>query len=283
MKYHLNVIIPLLAAGLLSCGGSKKPLPTKITFETDFATAIKKAGESKMPMIIDFYTDWCKWCDSLDANTYTDSVVIGMSVDDIFVKINAEVDTTLARQYGISGYPTIVVTGPDGREIDRLWGYYPPTDFFNQVQLYLQGKETLEDYLTRLNDEPENLEYLSVVGEKYASRGNFDKAIEYYRKILNLDPDNGKEYGLTAMESIYDTQGRAKNYDGAIETCREIVRRFPGVKEADNAAAMIGYYTAKKGDYEQAIKIYREYLHNYPAGENAEWVKKRIADLEDKS
>lgn len=283
MRYQLKLAIALFVALGLSCGGAKKPMPTKITFETDFAAAKKLARESEKPMIIDFYTDWCKWCDSLDANTYTDSIVIGMSVDDIFVKINAEVDTTLAREFGISGYPTIVIAGPDGVEIDRMWGYFPPTDFYNQVQLYLQGKETLDDYLTRLKDEPENLEYLSMVGEKYASRGKFDMAIEYYRKIQNLDPDNSKNYGLTAMQSIYDTQGRAKNYDGAIETCKEIIQKFPTAKEADDAAAMIAYYTAKKGDNEQAVKIYREYLQNYPSGNNADWVRKRVADLEDKS
>lgn len=281
MNFRLAVILSLIIALAVSCG-TKKPKPTQITFETDFAAASKKAAEYNKPMIIDFYTDWCKWCDSLDANTYTDPIVIGMSVDEIFVKINAEVDTALARQYSISGYPTIVVTRPDGEEIDRIWGYLPPTDFYNQVQLYLQGKETLADYLNRLDDEPENLEYLSIVGEKYASRADYNSAIDEYRKIIGYDPDNIQGYGLKAMESLYDTQGRAKDYDDAIETCKSIIEKFSGTPEADDAESMIGYYTAKKGDSKGALKIYREYVRNHPDTENTEWVKKRIADLEDK-
>jgi tetratricopeptide (TPR) repeat protein len=273
------ILFPTIA--LISCGSKNEPLPEKIDFQTDFAAARKTAADENKPMIIDFYTDWCKWCKVLDTVTYVDPLVIGMSVDNIFVKVDAEADTALAREYGIAGYPTVVVAGPDGKEMDRIWGYLPPTDFYNQVQLYLQGKETLEDYLGRLEDEPENLDYLSLIAEKFASRSRFDEAIEYYLKIVALDPDNERDHGADAMAAIYDTQGRAGDYEGAIATCRKVVEKFPGTSEADDAAAMIGYYTARNGENGEALKLYREYLEKHPDSENAEWVKRRVADLED--
>lgn len=282
MKIRLIFAIPVIIASIAACGGKQRPKPTKITFETDFDQAKARATETNEPMIIDFYTSWCKWCDSLDANTYTDPLVVGMSVDDIFVKINAEEDTALAKKYGVTAYPTIVLTKPDGQEIDRIWGYLPPTDFYNQIQLYLQGKETLEDYLARLKDEPDNLEYLSMIGEKYASRGRFAEALSYYKRILPLDPSNEKGYRLRTMQSIYDAQGRAGDFDSAIATCESIIGAFPDSKEADEASAMIAYYTEQKGDTQKALKIYRDYLSAKPGGANADWAKKRVADLEDK-
>ena len=275
----LMILISIIV--VFSCSSGKKPLPDKIVFQTDYDAALKMATDEHKPMIIDFYTDWCKWCKVLDTVTYVDPLVIGMSADDIFVKVNAEVDTALARKYSIAGYPTVVVAGPDGREKDRIWGYLPPTDFYNQVQLYLQGKETLEDYLGRLKDEPENLDYLSLIAEKFASRSRFDDAIEYYRKIVALDPDNEQDHGADAMAAIYDTQARARDYEGAIATCKRIVEKFPGTSEADDAEAMIGYYTARSGDSRKALRLYRDYLEKHPASENAQWVKKRVADLED--
>ncbi len=282
MKVNSILSAMLIVLLIISCGGDKKPTPTWIDFETDYSIAGMKAAESDMTMIIDFYTDWCKWCDSLDVNTYSDPLVIGMSVDNIFVKINAEVDTSLAKDFGISGYPTIVITKSNGEEIDRIWGYLSPTDFYNQVQLYLQGKETLDDYLIRLEDEPENQEYILIVAEKQTSRREFDKALDYYGRILKLDPDNENGHRLEALESIYDVKGRAKDYDGAIKTAGLIIEQFPGTEEADDARAIIGYYTNKKGDSKKALKTYRDYLKNYPDGENAGWIKKRVADLEDK-
>jgi len=278
----LRYLLPLALIVLFACG-KKKPAPTEINFITDFAQAKQMAESSKMPMVIDFYTDWCKWCDSLDVNTYVDPVVIGMSADMVFAKINAEKDTALAKEYKVTGYPTIIVAKSDGEEIDRIWGYMPPTDFYNQVQLYLQGKETLADYLTRLEDDPDNLEYLSIVGEKYASRAMFDKALETYEKIVSLDSDNSRGYGLKAMESSYDTKARNKDYDGAIAICKQIMDKFPDTENADDAEAMIAYYTAKKGDNAEALKLFRQYLKNRPEGVNAGWIKERVADMEDKS
>ncbi len=282
MKFRLLFLILAISVAGLSCGSKEKPIPAKIEFQTDFEAARELAMGSDSPMIIDFYTDWCRWCEVLDTVTYIDPLVVGMSLDNVFVKIDADVDTVLAQEYAISGFPTIVVTKPDGEEIDRIWGYLGPTDFYNQVQLYFQGKETLDDYLSRLEDEPENLDYLSMIGEKFASRSRYDEAIEYYEKVVALDPDNEEGYGAKAMASIYDTRGRAKDYAGAIATCEKISRMFRGTEEADDAAAMIGYFTAKAGDQKKALKIYREYIEEHPDSENAEWVKKRIADIEDR-
>lgn len=282
MRYKILSSILVISVIGLSCGSEKKPLPAEIEFQTDFETARELAVDFDRPMIIDFYTDWCKSCKTLDTVTFVDPLVIGMSLDYVFVKLNAEVDTALAQEYAISGFPTIVITKSNGEEIDRIWGYLPPTDFYNQVQLYLQGKETLEDYLSRLEDEPENLDYLSMIGEKYASRSRYDEAIEHYGKVISLDSENEKGYGARAMASMHDTQERAKDYKRAIATCEKLFRMFKGTEEADEAAAMVGYYTAKQGELKRALKIYRIFVEEHPESENAEWVKKRIADLEDR-
>jgi thioredoxin-related protein len=277
----ISSILAIMVTGL-SCGSKEKQIPAKIEFQTDFGAALELAMAYDSPMIIDFFTDWCSWCKVLDTVTYVDPLVVGMSVDHVFVKVDADVDTNLARKYAISGFPTIVITKPDGEEIDRIWGYLGPTDFYNQVQLYLQGKETLDDYLSRLEDEPENLDYLSMIGEKFASRSKYDEAIEYYEKVVALDPDNEDGYAARAMASIWDIQGRARDYAGAIATCEKIARMFRGTEEADDAVAMIGYFTARSGNLKKALEMYRAYVEEYPESGNVEWVKRRIADIEDK-
>jgi len=279
MRKPVLIICVSLVLIFIACQGKEKT-PSEITFLTGYDAALTAAAKDGKNMIIDFYTDWCRWCDSLDANTYTDSLVISLSTDNIFVKINAEVDTALADKYGISGYPTIVIAKPNGDEIDRIWGYLPPTEFYNQVQLYLQGRETLDDYLARLQDEPENLAYLSMVGEKYASRSMYDSAAHYYESIAEIDKDNKEGYAAKALASLHDTQSRAKDYTAALATCMRLLQLYPDTPESDEAAALLGYYTAKKGDEVEALKLYKAYLKMNPESDNAEWVKKRIADLE---
>jgi thioredoxin-related protein len=166
-KTILYILLVLLAVGV-ACQLKSKPLPTNISFLTDFEMAKAEALKSKLPIIIDFYADstWCQYCTQLDSLTFGDSLVIEMANEFVFVKINAEADKGLARIFGISGYPTIVLTKSDGVEIDRIEGFIEPTEFYNQIHLYLQGKETLEDYLARLEDEPDNPEYLLTIAEK---------------------------------------------------------------------------------------------------------------------
>ena len=277
-----NLILAItLIVGLISTSCvDKDKTPGAINFMTNFDDAQAAAQKSGKTLIIDFYTDWCRWCDSLDANTYSDSLVRSLSTDNIFVKVNAEVDTAVAQQFGVSGYPTIVVAKPDGQEIDRIWGYLPATEFYNQVQLYLQGKETLEDYLSRLEDEPENLDYLMTIGEKYASRADNVKAIEYYEKVVKLDQGNRRGYASRALAAIHDSQSRTGDYKGAVQTCMKLLKQYPDSHEADDAAALLGYYTSKDGDTVEALKMYKTYLRMNPDSPNTEWVKKRVADLE---
>jgi tetratricopeptide (TPR) repeat protein len=260
-----------------------KPIPTEITFRTDFESAREEALKSQKPMIIDFCADtaWSQYCRQLNDETFSDSLVIAMSNDDIFVKINAETDTALAFRFAISGYPTIVVTKPDGTEIDRILGFVDANEFYNQVNLYLMGKETLEDYLTRLEDEPENPEYLMTIAEKYTGRAQPDKAVEFYNRLIALDSDNLRGYASKALAGIYQAQGISKDYESAIATCQGLIRRFPASPEAEDADAMMGYFTALSGKPDSALVIYRNYLQKYPDGRNS-WVRDRLADLEEK-
>jgi tetratricopeptide (TPR) repeat protein len=271
--------IAMLMTLLGNCG-KPKPVPIEITFIKDFDQAKALALQSNKPIIIDFYTDWCKWCSVLDTTTLADSQVIAMSEDYFFVKINAETDSELAQSYGVQGYPTIVVTKSNGEEIDQIRGYATPADFRGRVEAYLQGKGTLEDYLARSQADSNNLDYLMAISEKYASRSQYDKAIEYGRKVVELDPDNEKNYAGMALAGIGNIQGQAKDFAVAIETFTEIINRYPDSPEADDATAMLGYYTFKQGDPKGALDLYRDYLAKYPSGRN-QWVHARVADLEE--
>ncbi len=283
MKNWILITILLFTAIGLSCQGGSKPLPSEIPFLRDFQAAKAEAAKTQKPMIIAFYADtsWCDYCKQLDTLTFKDSLIIAMSNDNIFVKINAEVDTALASRFAISGFPTVVVTKPDGSEIDRIQGFVDANEFYNQVNLYLIGKETLEDYLTRLEDEADNQIYLTTIAEKYTDRSEFAKAIEFYNKVIALDPENIRGYAAKGLLGISGVQGISKDYAAAIATCQDIIKRFPTSPEADDASAMLGYYTAKSGDETGALTIYRDYLQKYPEGRNR-WVQERLADLEEK-
>lgn len=102
-----------------------------------FKDALKEAAKGHKVIMVDLYTDWCGWCKKLDRDTYSDDTV-GKYADENFVslKINAEKGEgiSLAKNYQVSGYPTILFFNEKGEEIHRLVGY----------QAAIKFKETLE-------------------------------------------------------------------------------------------------------------------------------------------
>jgi thiol:disulfide interchange protein len=56
-----------------------------------YTEGMKKAKETNKPVMVDFYTTWCKYCKMLDETTYKDPAIVEiLNKDFITIKINAE-------------------------------------------------------------------------------------------------------------------------------------------------------------------------------------------------
>jgi thiol:disulfide interchange protein len=101
-----------------------------------FADALKKAKKEKKIIMVDYYTTWCGWCKRLDRDTYS-SDELGKYADGniISLKLDAEKGEGigLAKNSGITGYPTIIFYNADGKEIHRVVGYKKAPDFIQDM------------------------------------------------------------------------------------------------------------------------------------------------------
>jgi thiol:disulfide interchange protein DsbD len=273
-----TVIIICIGFLFFACGKSEKEL-TSIEFIHDLDEAKTVADAKDQPLIVEFYQKDCPWGRMLDDSTFSHKIVIGMSEKMVFARIDTDVDLSSARQYNVSFYPTIVVIGTDGEEVDRLVGYYPPADFFNEIQLYLQGNETLEDYQTRLEDEPQNAEYHLIIAEKYKHRSAWDLAFEYYNNVLRLGHEGNQFAYEKALLGSADIQCEKGEFSAALILYTDFLERFPQSGKAEDVARKIPYCYAKTGDYTRAEELFREYLVNYPDGEYTGWVQDKIDNL----
>ncbi len=270
----LTLLVPLFLTGC-----AKEESPTQISWFEDFELGQRRAQNLGQNMLVDFYTDRCKWCKVLDDSVYTDSKVIQMSTEMVFVKVDADKDTLNTRKYGISGYPTIVLMKPDSQEIDRIYGYLPLPDFINQINLYLEGKETLQDFLARLADNPNDLEVNFTLAEKYEARSQYEKSASFYSKVLELDPQDEAGKSDQALMSLGFSYYRQKEFQKAIDTNREFLKKYPDSELKEDVIVYIPYFYAKWGNKERALRLYDRYLKDYPEGENVEWVNKQIKKL----
>ena len=102
---------------------------------TDYDKALALAKESKLPVLLNFTgSDWCSWCIRLSKEVFSEKAFAEYAKANlILLKLDfprnlpqtpeeKQRNETLAKQYGIEGFPTIVILNPDGKEIGRT-GY----------------------------------------------------------------------------------------------------------------------------------------------------------------
>jgi len=171
MKRYLPLfILALSLATGISCAGSKKAekddvktVQAKAEWRA-FDQAVEKAAAEKKYVVVDFYTDWCKWCKVMDDKTYADSSVV-TALDENFViaKINGESSETITfmgktmsqsdftMNMKIRGFPSTLFMDSDGEVIDILPGYIEAPVFL-KILAYVSTEayktKKLDDYLS---------------------------------------------------------------------------------------------------------------------------------------
>lgn len=275
------MIAAMIMAFAVSCGQKKEAQAahlTKAPFDTTFAEAKLAAAKGDKPILIDFYTDWCTWCKKLDTEVYTDPRAIDyFSNKMVLYKTNAEVDTSLAHQFHISGYPTLVMTDSKGNEIDRIVGYLPTDAFLKQLDDYQHGIGTLADLLKQA-DTSKSRELYYTIGDKYKYRGGQDEAMTWFDKVIETGQPNDSLSGESKL-AIADMYLRAKDYDKALDGYDEIAKDFKGTGFAEAADIYTGIALTRKGDTANAINAFEHFVNTYPASEDVQYAKRQIDKL----
>ena len=138
MTVHRVLAAVLLAGAALGCGragGSSAAAATSaIAWEKDLAGALARAGSENKLVMVDFYTDWCRWCQVMDDKTFADVAVQAELKRMVVVKLDAERDgRDAARRYRVEGFPTILFLDGSGQEVGRIPGYMPPQPFLEEL------------------------------------------------------------------------------------------------------------------------------------------------------
>jgi thiol:disulfide interchange protein DsbD len=88
---------------------------------TEGQAAAKKAGKR---VIIDFWTDWCGPCKTMEEWVWSDAEVASvLGAGYVGVKLDGDLEKALATKFNVVGYPTMIVVDSSGKELARAVGY----------------------------------------------------------------------------------------------------------------------------------------------------------------
>ncbi len=287
---------------------------TKAPYVEGFEKAKEIAADGSKPIIIDFYTDWCFWCKKFDKEQMITAQAIDYFTNEVVMaKVNAEVDTVLAKKFGVKGYPTFVLTSSSGDEIDRISGYLEIDEFIKTMSDYQKGIGTLQAVLAdALKSEDRALYY--TLADKYKYRGDSENARVWFDKILSgADKDSlsgeasmaiadmmrrnknddeamaaykqiivdyaGTEFEGKGMLYVGHSHRRGKEFGNAIEAYNSVMEKYKGLQFAEEAELYIAITYKSKGDTALAITAYANFAKNWPESEDVEYANKQVREL----
>ncbi len=104
-----------------------------VTADTFMAEVIEKSKE--IPVLLDFWADWCEPCKNLTpilhaiAEKHSESLVLA--------KVNTEQEQMLAQQMGIQSLPTVALL-QNGQIIDNFTGLKPESEIVEWISQHVQ-------------------------------------------------------------------------------------------------------------------------------------------------
>ncbi len=212
-------------------------------------------------LLVDFYTDWCKWCKVMDEKTYSDAKV-QKTLKKMFVpvRLNPEkpgkvhfqgkeyTNMDFTRAANVTGYPSTGLFTSKGEFITVITGYLDIQKFNDMVEYLnkkLYTKLRFEDYNlykvldNALKQKPQNAGLNFAIGffQKEIFKNN-KKAKQHFKKAVTSDPKFAEAYAELA--EIYKNEGskskfqsynsKAQKYgykgkDQIIEKLKEIIQK----------------------------------------------------------
>lgn len=143
-----------VTAGLILLAGLSLGAP-RLSAEikwTSFENGLTRAHKEKKPILMDVYTDWCRWCKVMDSKTYSQKEIEGLiSKRFVPVRMNGESkkkvvyqeqqyeEGALGKKLGVRGFPTTIFFDRDGNMIGAQAGYIEAPDFLKMLKYIESG------------------------------------------------------------------------------------------------------------------------------------------------
>lgn len=171
-----------------------EPSPAGVAwFEGTAGEAMESAASSGKPVFLYWTSDWCPPCLAIESTAFRNSDFVDLSRRFILIRLNGDLPEGQlhGEQFGVLGYPTVLVLLADGTELTRLPGWVDAQTYTSVLELALQDTLPVLDILRVVS-----------AGERNLSIGEC-RLLTYYSWSQSPDAATGPE-ALAVFRDAYD-------------------------------------------------------------------------------
>jgi uncharacterized protein YyaL (SSP411 family) len=108
-----------------------------VYWRDSFESAQKEAEKEKRPLALELYLEGCPHCQRLDQETHADQeVATVLNTRFIPVRLEGRGHMELVKKLNVSGAPTTIIFSPEGKELHRFSGFYPPMEYLKELEKF---------------------------------------------------------------------------------------------------------------------------------------------------
>ncbi len=119
-------LILFVIPGIVSAG--------PIEWRTNLEGSLADARSTGKPVLLDFYADWCGYCQKLRAEVYPSTEVAMEARKFVTVTVNVDRNQRAAAKYEVEGLPTVIFLDSNGYVLDRIAGFVDARTFARRMR-----------------------------------------------------------------------------------------------------------------------------------------------------